>query len=71
MMETQGSSPHHRWQDRSIHVQTTSKSPAKAEPARQIEDLQIKVEMELERMVIQEREELPDGDFLKREAPKE
>jgi hypothetical protein len=54
-----------------MRVQITSKSPAKAEPARQIEDLQIKVEMELNRMVIQEWEELPDGDLLKREAPKE
>ena len=52
-----------------------SKSPprpaANAAPAHQIEDVQVKAEMELERMVNQERKELQDGDLLKREAPEE
>jgi small-conductance mechanosensitive channel len=47
------------------------KIPTKTGPAPQIEDVQVKVEMALERMVNEEREELQDGDLLKREAPEE
>lgn len=47
------------------------KSPTKTGPTPQIEDVQVKVEMALERMVNAEREELQDGDLLKREAPEE
>ncbi|MEP2031471.1 MAG: mechanosensitive ion channel family protein [Paracoccaceae bacterium] len=46
-------------------------SPVIPEAEVQIEDVQIKAEIELERMVNEERQELQDGDLLKREAPEE